>query len=985
MEPQRLHIERIREIDHLLEGPIKTLLWTMGEAAKGAAHPIDLPRQLTEVGPRVDRDSRLLTAQAISLVQRLATAERRLPRVRKPLVKLAQRLGVTDGEIPEVPRALLEAYGFTCKEKDLPRCTALVSDGELGSFDPLTAAQLFWLQLWGGEDQAHSSAGFTAFFTLLWALSARKVDPFHAGGVALRHGPPTAFATASCLSPLLFLIKICRRRADLLDELRESVKRVDELLKATDAGAEPHADAALPLHLEGMITDLTNLAELATDRTALETAAKELEEIALAQTTRDAATGADKRLNAEEKWNLAHQRLLTAFEHLGTTGTELLTAVSGLLEELWQRRTSEVAKANPEEKEAFERARNDCRECLAHLLDGASALSTLGIAAAKGEEHGLQKLAKANRAVAHKIERLCNEPVRWCLGALTQEIAHASSGDMSALDAIELLSALLVAVKSRVVESPTVVSDAIEKALQAKLSDGGWINGRRLTTDAPLSCSAATAWTLARIVDEMPEVQVGDAALDEFVDWLKRRKVRLSTASGATVEPQGWTLEGRGRRDHIDLWVTVLSIQALIEIRTIHENRLGEICRERFKIVPAERKLEEIDPVDLALPHEMRLHHRLAKMARDILSRRRYSKAMYSLVLHGPPGSSKTAIAGALAKELLRFRPSDAAELIRITPADFTRQGEDNLDAEAARIFELLTHSRRVIVLFDEIDDLLRRREPFGTKRFFDLVVPAMLNRLQDLRDACRSQEIVFLLATNFIDTIEPALVRKGRVDDSIPLVYPDHRSRNFILRRNAESFRKKLELLRVGRTRRSDLFAAFLAPLEKIVADMGYEPWTSLNSFCEELVEVALQLIEEKPDITQSDFKKRIREGAEELSAQNPPQAKALTYRERLRGFEGLLGQEFIAYTLCGPTLKNIGAHRKEIKDILSQGDNGTKEKKKKKKKNKEEEKKEKELRAAGKALEPELKRFWGRRERGRSLTPASAPSPSGGRRRGR
>jgi DNA polymerase III delta prime subunit len=700
----------------------------------------------------------------------------------------------------------------------------------------------------------------------------------------------------------------------------------------------------------------------------LETAAKELEEIALAQTTRDAATGADERLNAKKKWSLAHQRLLAAFEHLGTTGTELLTAVSGLLEELWQRRTSEVAKGNPEEKEAFERARNDCRECLGHLLDGASALSTLDITA-KGEEDGLQKLAKANRAVAQKIERLCNEPVRWCLGALTQEIAHASSGDMSALDAMELLSALLVAVKSRVVESPTVVSDAIEKALQAKLSDGGWINGRRLATDAPLSCSAATAWTLAHIIDEVPEVKVGDAALDEFVDWLKRRKVRLSTASAASGEPQGWTLEGRGRRDHIDLWVTVLSIQALIEIRTIHENRLGEICRERFKIVPAERKLEEIDPVDLALPHEMRLHHRLAKMARDILSRRRSSKAMYSLVLHGPPGSSKTAIAGALAKELLRFRPSDAAELIRITPADFTRQGEDNLDAEAARIFELLTHSRRVIVLFDEIDDLLRRREPFGKKRFFDLVVPAMLNRLQDLRDACRSQEIVFLLATNFIDTIEPALVRKGRVDDSIPLVYPDHRSRNFILRRNAESFSKKLELLQLGRTQPSDLVAAFLEPLEKIVALMDYQPWTSLNSFCEELVEVALQLVEENPDITQPDFEKRIREAAEELSAQNPPPPKALTYCERSRGFEGLLGQEFIAYTQCGRTLENIAAHRKQIKAILSLGNDGTRKKKK-------------ELRAAGKALESELKRFWDRRKRDRPLKPASAPSPSGGRR---
>ncbi|HXH92354.1 MAG TPA: hypothetical protein VNN25_12305, partial [Thermoanaerobaculia bacterium] len=58
------------------------------------------------------------------------------------------------------------------------------------------------------------------------------------------------------------------------------------------------------------------------------------------------------------------------------------------------------------------------------------------------------------------------------------------------------------------------------------------------------------------------------------------------------------------------------------------------------------------------------------------------------------------------------------------------------------------------------------------------LVVPAMLNRLQDLRDVCPRQELCFVLATNYIDNIEPALVRKGRIDAVIPLVYPDRTSR---------------------------------------------------------------------------------------------------------------------------------------------------------------------------------------------------------------
>ncbi len=88
-------------------------------------------------------------------------------------------------------------------------------------------------------------------------------------------------------------------------------------------------------------------------------------------------------------------------------------------------------------------------------------------------------------------------------------------------------------------------------------------------------------------------------------------------------------------------------------------------------------------------------------------------------------------------------------------------------DSEARLIFDLLGGVRGVTVFFDEIDDLLRRRTGGGNHHssFMELVVPAMLNCLADLRDACPRQEICFLLATNCVDSIEPALIRKGRID----------------------------------------------------------------------------------------------------------------------------------------------------------------------------------------------------------------------------
>lgn len=189
--------------------------------------------------------------------------------------------------------------------------------------------------------------------------------------------------------------------------------------------------------------------------------------------------------------------------------------------------------------------------------------------------------------------------------------------------------------------------------------------------------------------------------------------------------------------------------------------------------------------------------------------------AEYAFVLHGPPGSSKTAIAEALGREMWG---GENTRFVRITPADFTRGGQEGLDREARFIFDLLSRVRRVTVFFDEIDDLLRLRSLGGEPSFIKLIVPAMLNRLQDLRDAAPRQEICFLLATNFIDNIEPALTRPGRIDAALPVPYPDAWSRESILERILEE-----------RTISGEL-------RNEIVAGTAGWPWSTYKKLCDKL-----------------------------------------------------------------------------------------------------------------------------------------------------
>jgi hypothetical protein len=311
--------------------------------------------------------------------------------------------------------------------------------------------------------------------------------------------------------------------------------------------------------------------------------------------------------------------------------------------------------------------------------------------------------------------------------------------------------------------------------------------------------AADVVWTLVAAIERFPDVEVADEHLFSFLDWLERTQVHLtlkrcdqapaangsSTAdnsSGADAAPKtrvGWGLDRvRYPEPRIHLLTTSFAVNALMALRELIEHRLWEICERRFTIVPTDEGLKTMDPVDLSLPHRHRLHGRLAGFIRH--TQGSDGPRLYSMVLHGPPGSSKTTVASRLAHDLwhnTRRWGRPGSRLVRITPADFTGQGEDRIDSEAKMIFRLLGNLRGVTILFDEIDDLLRKRLA-DRPLFLDLVIPAMLNRLQDLRSACEKQDICFVFGTNYVDRIEPALMRPGRIDAKFAVVYPDYHSR---------------------------------------------------------------------------------------------------------------------------------------------------------------------------------------------------------------
>ena len=131
------------------------------------------------------------------------------------------------------------------------------------------------------------------------------------------------------------------------------------------------------------------------------------------------------------------------------------------------------------------------------------------------------------------------------------------------------------------------------------------------------------------------------------------------------------------------------------------------------------------------------------------------AKGTLSALLFGPPGTSKTQVAKAIAAEL-------QWPLVEVDPSRFLRKTFQNLYVEAEEIFNDMMDLYGVVILFDELDALVQKRglESQDTESTF--LTTYMLPKLAKLHDRRRS---IFLMATNFEDRFDDAIKRAGRFD----------------------------------------------------------------------------------------------------------------------------------------------------------------------------------------------------------------------------
>jgi hypothetical protein len=263
--------------------------------------------------------------------------------------------------------------------------------------------------------------------------------------------------------------------------------------------------------------------------------------------------------------------------------------------------------------------------------------------------------------------------------------------------------------------------------------------------------------------------------LENRIDSLKDNGPRITKDS--TVPYNGWNSGGNLetlRRGQPESWPTAVVHMFLGELVGALSDRIQWSLLERYDATLPSTSAKGLDSMlDISVKLDDRsLKGTLRKsviktfssfkgdLARDLrkdsIRKEAVKDAAISALLFGPPGTSKTQVAKAIAAEL-RW------PLVEIDPSHFLQTAFQNIYVQAERIFEDVMDMCGVVVLFDEMDALVQNRKgsvPSDTESKF--LTTYMLPKLLKLHD--RGQ-LIFLMATNFLEEFDDAIKRAGRFD----------------------------------------------------------------------------------------------------------------------------------------------------------------------------------------------------------------------------
>merc|ERR1712025_638686 len=143
------------------------------------------------------------------------------------------------------------------------------------------------------------------------------------------------------------------------------------------------------------------------------------------------------------------------------------------------------------------------------------------------------------------------------------------------------------------------------------------------------------------------------------------------------------------------------------------------------------------------------------------------------VILYGPPGTGKTLLAKAVANQT-------SATFLRIVGLELIQKYLGDGPKLVRELFRVAEEHAPSIVFMDEIDAVGTKRydSNSGGEREIQRTMLELLNQLDGF-DARSDTKVI--MATNRIETLDPALIRPGRIDRKIEFPLPDEKTKRRI------------------------------------------------------------------------------------------------------------------------------------------------------------------------------------------------------------
>lgn len=143
------------------------------------------------------------------------------------------------------------------------------------------------------------------------------------------------------------------------------------------------------------------------------------------------------------------------------------------------------------------------------------------------------------------------------------------------------------------------------------------------------------------------------------------------------------------------------------------------------------------------------------------------------VLMYGPPGTGKTMMAKAVAN-------ATTAAFISMVGSEFVQKYLGEGPRMVRDVFRLAKENSPAIVFIDEIDAIATKRfdAQTGADREVQRILLELLNQMDGFD---QTTNVKVIMATNRADTLDPALLRPGRLDRKIEFPHPDRRQKRLV------------------------------------------------------------------------------------------------------------------------------------------------------------------------------------------------------------